>query len=75
MDRRCLARKECIDVKNGRMFAKVLAGVVDKGFQKEKWGDTGVRDGIMSDDCMMELENVRIKTRINGKQRSTVFGK
>ena len=57
------------------MFAKVLAGVVDKGFQKEKWGDTGVRDGIMSDDCMMELENVRIKTRINGKQRSTVFGK
>ena len=70
-----MARKECIDVKNGRMFAKVLAGVVDKGFQKEKWGDTGVRDGIMSDDCMMELENVRIKTRINGKQRSTVFGK
>ena len=60
MDRRCLARKECIDVKNGRMFAKVLTGVADKGVQKEKWGDTGVRDGIMADDCMLELENVRI---------------
>ena len=55
-----MARKECVDVKNGRMFAKVLAGVADKGVQKEKWGDTGVRDGIMTDVCMLELENVRI---------------
>ena len=54
-----MARKECIDVKNGRMFAKVLAEVVDKGVQKEKWGDTGVRDGIIPDDCVLELKNVR----------------
>ena len=60
MDRRCLARKECIDVKNGRMFAKVLAGVADKGVQKEKWGDTGVRDGVIPDDYILKLENVRI---------------
>ena len=55
-----MARKECADVKNGRMFAKALAGVADKGVQKEKWGDTGVGDGIMPDDCVLVLENVRI---------------
>ena len=55
-----MARKECIDVENGRMFAKVLAEVVDKGVQKEKWGDTGVGDGKMPDDCVLVLENVRV---------------
>ena len=55
-----MARKECVDVKNGRMFANVLAEVVDKGVQKEKWSDTGVRDGIMPDDYMPGLTNVRV---------------
>ena len=70
-----MARKECADVKNGRMFAKTLAGVADKGVQKEKWGDTGVRDGIIPDDYALKLKKVRIMMRINGGQRSAVFGK